>query len=428
MSFEYQEVGIDFLRENPRALLGSDPGLGKSRQSIIASQGTTLVVSPAMLKGTWQDEINRWSDDPSRFSWTSYHQLYKQLDLNIQWDTIIYDEATHLKGHKTKWTKVALQLKSKRTFLLTGTPIANYAHELYISIKMLHRDFENQYPWNSRWRWIETWFQTWQPPWGGVQIQGLKDGLTWEDFYTGNDLDTLMLRHTREEVLKDLPPLTEQYISTPMVPAQKRLYNDLKKQYLAWVEENGTEVSAFSSGGLHIKLAKVQTGIVSVDPTVTKFHSNKLEVLRELLEERRGQPTLVVCHFRNTAAAIGRLLEDMHFKYDSIIGGMAQSKRDAAKDSFQLGRLDVLVGTLDSISEGLTLTRADCCVFVERSWKTYKNEQAKRRLHRIGQDRPVSIIYLITDHALDDRITKVLAEKTDQQVMALRAGQLASML
>jgi SNF2 family DNA or RNA helicase len=67
-------------------------------------------------------------------------------------------------------------------------------------------------------------------------------------------------------------------------------------------------------------------------------------------------------------------------------------------------------------------------VFVERSWKNYKNEQAKRRIHRIGQHRPVSAIYLVTENALDDRITKVLAAKTNQQRLALSSGQLLDML
>ena len=303
---------------------------------------------------------------------------------------------------------------------------------------MLHQDDPNQYPWNSKWRWIETWFDTWKPEWGGTEIAGLKGLLqtssekkqrkAWQKFFVGNDLDKLMLRRERDAVLKDLPPLTEQIISIPMVPAQRKLYNDLKKQYLAWVEENGVEISALSAGGLHTKLAKVQTGIVSVDPTVERFESNKLDALKELLDEREGQPTLVVCNFRNTAAAIGRLCESTLRRYDTIMGGLAQSKRDAAKNAFQAGKLDVLVGTLDSISEGLTLTRADCVVFVERSWKNYKNEQAKRRIHRIGQHRPVSAIYLVTENALDDRITKVLAAKTNQQRLALSSGQLLDML
>lgn len=423
--YPYQKDGVEFLRKNKRAFLADDPGLGKSAQLIYASEGATLIVAPAMLKGTWQDELEKWADNPERFTWTSYHQLHKQKQ---RWDTVIFDESHYLKNHKAKWTGTAQKLKTDHTFLATGTPVPNWAHELFTTIKMLHQDNADQTRWRSRWRWIETWFQTWQPPWGGVQIQGLRPGLTWEQFYAGNDLNQLMLRRKRDDVLKDLPPLTEQYISTPMVSAQRKLYNELKEEYLAWVEETGEEVAAFSSGGLHIKLAKIQTGICTIDPSVSKLHSNKLEVLRELLEERAGNPTLVVAHFRNTAASIGGMLDSMGLRWKAIVGGASQVSRDRSRDEFQSGQLDVLVGTLDSISEGLTLTRADCCIFVERSWKPYKNEQAMRRIHRIGQTRPVSIIYLVTENALDAKISKLLKAKLDQQALVLSAGQLRGML
>ncbi len=352
---------------------------------------------------------------------------------------LLVHNCQHIKGHKTTWTQAALKLKSDHTFLLSGTPIPNWAHELWIPLRILHSDDEDQFPWNSRWRWLETWFKLWKPVGQErIEIGNLKGLLAntperkklraWQRFYTGNGLDHLMLRRERDDVLPDLPALTEQYIKIPMTTAQRAFYDKLKKQYVAWVEETGTEVSAFSAGGLHIKLAQVQTGLASIDPTVAHMESNKLDAMCELLEARQGQPTLLVCHFRNTLAAISKRLSEMNLSWASIKGGVTQSKRDAAKDDFQAGKLNALVGTIDSIGEGLTLTRADQCIVVERSWKPYKNTHVIRRLHRIGQTRPVSIIYLISENAIDSRMTRRLTKKVDQQTLALSAGQLARML
>ena len=79
----------------------------------------------------------------------------------------------------------------------------------------------------------------------------------------------------------------------------------------------------------------------------------------------------------------------------------------------------MLCATIDTISEGLTLNVADQVIKVERSWRPSRNEQVIRRIHRIGQDKPVTSIDLVTRDSVDERVLKVLAGKLDQQMMAL---------
>jgi len=456
MTFElmpHQKVGVEWLSRTPRALLADEPGIGKTAQALLASEPPSLMVTPAMLSGVWEDEVALWRpewEQGTDWHWVSYSSLCERVSAvsesgrktskalehakgdfrDHHWKTIIYDEAHYLKSRKAKWTKAALGLQSERIVMLTGTPIPNWSHELFILLRLLHGVKDHDY--RSYWRFIETWFTWWTPPWGGGnhrEIGGLLPGVTWEDFAIGTGLDKLMLRRLRDDVLKDLPPLTEQTILVKMGPAQRKAYKELKKDYYTYVEEAGADVSAFSDGGLYVKLAKCTTGLSTLmdEPTLQKG-SAKIDALKELLEEREGSPVVVFTHFRTSARACVALGESLGRKVGLIMGGISQDERTQTVRSFQSGELDMLVGTLATLAEGVTLTKADTCIMVERGWRPSQNEQAIRRLHRISQTRPVSVIHLVTEDSLDQKILALLKAKENQQVSALRAAQFAAML
>jgi len=440
----HQVQGIDWLRSRPRALLADDPGLGKTAQALLAAEPPVLVVAPAMLAGTWRNEIalwrREWQDED--VAWVSYSSLCERNGYKVNpvvrqqylrdWKTVIFDEAHYLKNRKAKWTKAALSLAkhTERLMLLTGTPIPNWAHELYIPLRLLHEPSSGAY--SSYWRWVETYFSWWTPRWGGGtarEIGSIRNDVGWDVFAEENDLGTLMLRRRREDVLRDLPSLTESTIEVPMTTPQRKAYEELKADYFTWLEEAGAEVAAFSDGALYIKLAKVTTGLATlIDQPEMATGSGKMDALAELLDEREGSPVVVFSHFRSTAHCIARLGRSLGWRVGIIMGGIPQQQRDALVDEFQRGDLDLLVGTLETLGEGVTLTRSATCIFVEHSWRPSKNEQAMRRLHRIGQKAPVTVIHLITEKSLDQRIMALLAAKTGQQMQTLRAAEFAALL
>ena len=435
----FQRAGTDWLRHHPRALLADEPGLGKTNQALLAAEGRTLIVAPARLSGVWEDEIAKWNPDIDPV-WVSYSSLCEKRRTNDgrlrtlsiprpaykeKWDTVILDEAHNVKNRKAFWTiaieKVTLQ--SDRMVMLTGTPIPNWSYELFIPLKLMHPGDRR---FTSYWRWVETWFVSWEPMWGGRMIRGLKKGITWDQFHAGNDLDKMMLRRLRDDVLADLPPLTEQTIEVGMVPAQRRAYEQLKKEYHAWVEEAQTEISVWNDGGRAVKLAKLTTGLDAELPGMRA--SGKLDAVDELLEEREGSPVVLFCYYRNTATALAARARKQGRKVAVIMGGVPQAERNEIARKFQRGGIDVLVGTLDTISEGITLTRSATCILVEHSWRPSTNEQAMYRLLRIGQTLPVTVIHLITKNSLDQRMMRELNKKTDHQVRALDIRTLSSML
>jgi SNF2 family DNA or RNA helicase len=435
----FQKTGTEFLLDKKRAILGDDPGLGKSNQLILAAQGRTLIVCPAMLQKVWIDEIEKWRPNLDA-QIVTYSSLCKRApdsrgrmtkvtsmprdDLNRSWDTILADEAHYLKTRDTKWTRALRRLSEKcdRIYLATGTPVPNWAHEIYMLLLLTH-------PGDSRFtnyrRWLLQWFDTWNPPWGGMKIQGLKKRYTWEQFALGNDLHECFLRRTREEAMPDLPALTEQTLEVDMTPAQKKFYRDLKRNYIAFTE-TGQQVSAWSDGGLHTKLAQASTGPEVLDPAAPI--GGKLKALGQLFEDRGHIPLVVFTSFRETARQVAKVGHDVGRRCGVVHGGLGLADRNQTIEMFKTGQYDTLVGTLGTISEGLTLTEADTCIFVERSWRPSNNEQAMRRLHRIGQTRPVTVIHLVTRDSIDERMLAVLDKKDDQAVKMLSAAEFARLL
>lgn len=445
----YQREGTGFLRERGRAILADEAGLGKTNQLLLGAEGRTLVVSPAMLEDVWigldssdPGEAIRWRPDlieQGMLTWTSYSSLCARgpdkqgrntkvlprpaADVKGHWDTIIFDEAHYLKGRKTNWTMAATRLKADRVFMATGTPLVNWAYEIFMPLCLLYPEATKPGQWlGSYWRWVERWFSTTPSEHGGPHSRDIGDlhfGYSWEDFAEGNQLQGRWLRRWRDDVLADLPPLTQQVIEVKMTPAQEQVYKRLKKELYARIEETGHEIVSWSKSGVWVKLMKLCTGIEVEDPDYSG-QGAKIATVVELIRERT-HPTLVFCAFRASAERTADALRGVGKRVGVISGYYSMADRKSVARDFRAGRYDALVGTLGTISEGLTLTAADTCIFLERDPRPSKNEQALRRIHRYGQDRPCLSIDLVTAGTVDSNIRELLATKTDQQMAAMKA-------
>lgn len=451
----YQVRGVEFLRESKRAILGDEAGLGKTRQLIEASEGETLVIAPAMVLagGTWVDEIAKWADSPDRFTCVPYTSLQQREgnrslqklkpEYRRRWDTIICDESHYVKGRKSIRTNLVQQLAkmTDRIYLATGTPMPNWANEVFTLLQII--DPQAAAPGSelgSYWRWVENWFKVTSTRFTAYHVDGTLRRCTkactlrpptdpcehYDEFAEAN-LRGVFLQRRRDDVLTDLPPLTEQSIETEMGRDQKAAYKAMKKDYVAENEE-GEAVISWSSASRHVRMDRLTTGLdlLSDDIPETKLARPNNGKLYRLAEDlmNRSRPTLVMAHYRDTVEACYNLAyNDLDLSVEYIHGGVSMKERERIVRAFQAGELDVLVGSLETLAEGLTLTSADMVIFVEKSYKPSRNEQAMRRVHRLGQTRPVTVLDYVTPKSVDAGKRRLLANKTDGQVRALTAAQ-----
>lgn len=456
----YQEEGLKFLRANTHAFLADEMGLGKTAQMLLAAEGRTLVITTAMNLdgGTYRDEIAKWVPDRADdFTTAAFTSINLRKDRKIvqalrpeyrgQWDTVIVDEAHYLKGRKTLWVPQVQSVckRADRVILATGTPVPHWAQELFKPLQILWP--ERMGPGrelNSYWRWAETWFDTTPdkvfirgeqkevPAVNGILgcTQMCATRLTddpcqhYIDFFRGN-LEGRFLQRLRDEVLTDLPPLTIEPVLCPMTPEQSRQYKAMRDGDLIEFED-GTLAVGWSSSAKHVMLDKLTTGVTILDHSATlKGSSGKLERLRYDLEQRT-RPTLVVAHYNESVEAACRVAEGLGQSAGFIHGKTSRADRTRIVEQFKAGKLDVLSGSLEVISEGLTLTAADMIIFLETSFKPSRNQQALRRIHRIGQERPCIALDYLTPGTVDEGKRALLKEKTDHQIRLMTAAQMAA--
>lgn len=437
--WQHQKEGAAWLRDRGRAILADEPGLGKSATMLAAAREPILVVAPAMVldSGTWDDEVAKWADGATVMQ-VPYSSLTKRErtlrggtrptthlhdHLRREWGTIIADEAHYLKGRKTSWTQAFKALRSEQLFEATGTPLPNWAHEAFVLLQLVYP--EKTRPGGelaSYWRWAREWFDVAPTRWSPMAVGDLRADRTWAEFQAGTWGDRFR-QCLRDDVL-DLPPLTVQPYRVRMGATQRRVYNQLKKDFIAWLD-SGTEVVAWNQAAQLVKLLKAGTGLEVLEAGAG--HSAKLDAVAELLRDR-PRPTLVVAHFRDTVAACVRTAQSVGAEARVVDGGTSKGARRDNVRAFQSGSLPVLVATIDTISEGMTLTSADQIIRVERSYRPSRNEQVIRRIHRIGQTRPCLVIDLITEGTMDEKVLRILAAKTDQQMKAIPRAELRALL
>lgn len=418
------------------------------------------MVAPAMVitGGTWSDELERWASEPEGFVVAPFTRLNARAstaaggsaatkDLRPEfrgsWDALIVDEAHYIKGRNTSWTKAVEKIakQSGATLLMTGTPMPNWAHELYSSLRVIHPEQARPGgPLGAYWsRWLPQWFRL-SPSYFNPQAQDIGPLLAcnalcserpatdpcehFRDFVSAN-LGDRFLRRRREEVL-DLPPLTQTRVATAMDANGKRMYSALKKEYVT-TTAGGEDLVAWSDGARNVMLDKITTSPWLLEPE-GEPRGGKFDRLRYDLEARAGQPVLVLAHYRDTCNAAARVAQSLGLRAGLVHGGIPEKVKARAVADFKAGRCQVLVGSLETLAEGLTLTVADTAIFVETSYKPSRNEQALRRVHRIGQTRPVTVLDYCTPGSVDEKKRDLLARKTDQQMRVLSAAEFARLL
>jgi SNF2 family DNA or RNA helicase len=432
--FPYQKTGTEWLQRNPRGILADEAGLGKTNQLLLAAEGSrTLIVAPAALLGVWVEALAMWAPG-FQPTLTSYHKLARLPKQT--WETVIFDEAHYLKGRPTGkkpvgWVQAADHLQADRMWLATGTPMPNWAHELYTPLRLLHGSKDQRF--SSYWRWLETWFEInmVQHRRGGPAVRQIgkphdDTDAGWRRFAIDNGLVDRWLRRERDKVLPDLPPLTSSDLVVPMTGAQDATYRQMRKLSAAEIEETGHEIVVWSEGAVWGKLLRLSTGLGVEDSNVSVgTGSAKLSALLEWAAERT-RPFMVLSIYQDTVELAVRWLEKAGFSAVWVHGGVSTKEREARFRSFRTGKAQVLVGTTGVLAEGLTFTNADACVFLERDPRPGKVEQATRRIHRIGQEHPCEVLHLYTENTVDMSLGDLIRAKTVQQTRVLTSLDLLS--
>lgn len=465
----YQRAGIRWAMERPRALIADVPGLGKTGQAIgVAMMDKSikrvLVVCPASVSFNWADEIARWAtrkvrvvntcgkplgkllksdpfasdEDTQLWIITSYdatrprkatrmvkgEQRQSQPGLGnllptVPFDLMVLDEA-HRIGNRTASQAIACKSLAKncrRVIALTGTPIPNEILEMQSCLEILDEKMFSYKQFAGR-------YCKWENNSFGASPYGLREDRAAE---LQNLLrSTVMIRRTKEQVLKELPPKLYQTHVLEISPELQQFVAD--EDEIASLANNdrvrrarALRAIAEATGNRQAMLDAISDEIEATSLLFESASRDRLALglakaraviphLREMSVERDGK-LIVFCWHREVAEEIYSMLGGSAAAILLMGGQDADDRREQVKAFQEEDQIRTAVCTIGGAGEGITLTAGTKTVFLEFPWNPAKLTQAEDRAHRLGQQKTVTIQFVVVDRSLDAFMVDLIASK-----------------
>jgi SNF2 family DNA or RNA helicase len=439
----YQQRGLAWLAHLTSLGLGGcladDMGLGKTVQLIALhlhrrplGVGSTLVVCPTTLLGTWQRELARFAPQTPvrRFHGGSRHLDDLAADevvlttygvvrrdhgelAQVTWGLVVADEAQHAKNPLARTARALRSIPAPARVALTGTPVENRLSELWAILD-------------------------WTTPGILGPLDRFRHRLAVPiERYRDPDATARLARLTKPFLLRrrksdpgiapELPPKTESDVVVALTTEQATLYKSVVDEVME--EIKGSE--GIARRGLVLALL---TALKQVCNHPAQYlhesgplpsRSGKLAALDELLDVilAEGDSVLVFSQYVEMCRLLEAHLSARGIRTLFLHGGLGARTRERHVAAFQTGAAPVFLLSLKAGGVGLTLTRATHVIHYDRWWNPAVEDQATDRAYRIGQDRPVQVHRLVTEGTLEDRIATLLAAKRELADAVVGTGE-----
>lgn len=432
--YEYQKEGILFGLDRRRLLIGDEPGLGKTLQSIgivdTANAYPCLVICPSSLKINWQREFEKFTnkkalvlDNATRTSWpyllgmgmfsvaiVNYESLKKffiwdikggktftlkdvvfNRDINV-FRSVIMDESHRLKdptAQQTMFTRGIVEGKEWR-ILLSGTPVVNHAQDLVSQLAIMGRLLSD---FGGRGKFLAQYGEN-------EDLSELSDKL----------YDTCMIRREKAKVLTELPDKqrTDLYVEI----SNRDEYNLAAADLAAYLREY-TECT-----DREIRRKMRMEALVKFMTLRSLASKGKVKQATDFIKNflANGKPLIVFCSLKDIVKALQKQFPDAV----RVTGDDNTAEKQAAVDSFQSGDAQLIICSIKAAGVGLTLTASSNVAFVEFPWTYADCCQCEDRAHRIGQKNNVNCYYLIGRSTIDPVLYNIIHKKRSiaNQIMA----------
>ena len=225
-----------------------------------------------------------------------------------------------------------------------------------------------------------------------------------------------ILRRRKNQVLDDLPPKTEITLTVEMSAEERAFYEAIRREALEKIEsqDGGANDKRFRilAELTRLRLACCHPKLVNAD---IPLGSSKLDLFGETLEEllENKHKALVFSQFVKHLKIIREYLDEKGISYQYLDGSTPPNVRQERIDDFQRGIGEVFLISLKAGGMGLNLTAADYVIHLDPWWNPAVEDQATDRVHRIGQQRPVTVYRLVTADTVEEKILKLHETKRD---------------
>ena len=446
----YQQQGVEWLLSHYNnglgACLADDMGLGKTLQTLalliavqeqfsdiendfkadlfaaVKSQKDflrTLVIMPTSLIFNWHNETKKFAPhfrilqyagkdrkllakklDRYDVVFISYSTAAKDIDIlkKHYFNYVILDESQYIKNKTSSVFKALNSLEAGNKISLSGTPIENSLSDLWSQMQFINPEILGSY---------------------AFFVQHFKNPI--EKLHNEKALSELkkivqpfILRRTKNEVLHDLPELTEQIIYCDMSENQQSWYEEEKSK----ARNELLDISAAQGNSLHVLNVLMRLRQLSNHPKLisgdSEIESGKFLEVTAFLETilKSGHKTLIFSSFTKHLQLYEKWCETNNVDFCKITGETKIKDREIEVNRFQNNENSLLFFiSLKTGSVGLNLTKASYVLILDPWWNPFAEQQAIGRAHRIGQENKVHVVRFISKNTIEEKIINLQNRK-----------------
>ena len=426
---DYQKRGYEWMvaldRMRMGGILADDMGLGKTAQIIALllaarEEGrSSLVVAPTSLTYNWLSEFKKFAPGLSvtvlsgngtqraglirhitqngdvDVVITSYPLIRRDIELlkDYRFRFVILDEAQNIKNAGSVAAQAVKQLQADTRFALTGTPMENGVGELWSLFDFVLPGYLPGY---------------------NTFLRKYQDGENAADLL--KRIQPFLIRRLKQDVLEELPDKMETTLTARMTPEQERIYRAALERLRPKIDQLLEDKGA-GRGRIEVLSAITELREICCHPSLVmsdyRGGSGKEEMLMELLPEmvRNGRRILIFSQFTSMLKLLRGRMEDAGFNTLYLDGDTPAGERLNLTDRFNEGEGDVFLISLKAGGSGLNLTGADTVILYDPWWNPAAEEQATDRAHRIGQQKKVTVIRLVTGESIEEQVVELGARK-----------------
>ena len=390
-----------------------------------------LVVAPLSILGVWDEEFAKFADfdyslgvlngsgakkakalrrmtgSQLQVAVVNYESAWRLEKEIAAWkpDLVIADEGHKIKTHNISASKAMHRIGAKAAYrlLLTGTVITNKALDVFSQYKYLNPAIFG----NSFYAFRNRYFDM---VGYGNHTPVLKRSME-QDLM--RRLHCIAFRATKAECL-DLPETTDIVRYVELELAAAKVYRDLVRD--SYAELGQGEVTVTNILTRLLRLSQLTGGFIGDDEgnSPQRISTAKMAALEDIVDEvlQEGKKLVIIARFVPEINAINKMLEKRGIGYACIMGGVKD--RDAQVTAFETDPdTQVFVGQIATAGMGITLTAASTMVFYSEDYSMSNFEQAKARIHRVGQKENCTYIYLAAKGTVVEKVLAALRSKAD---------------
>lgn len=401
-------------------ILADEMGLGKTIQTIAfllnKKDKKTLIVTPTSLIHNWKSEFEKFAPSLSvgishglkkerlniikntkdfNVILTTYGSLRNDIEEyeKLEFDYCIIDEAQNIKNPLASSTDAVKAIRASNKFALTGTPIENNLMELWSIFDFIMPGYlYSLTKFNAIFIKDES------------QIENLK-----------RMIKPFILRRTKEQVIKELPPKIEKEFYVEMGKTQRNTYGIYVEEIKRRLEEKRDVKNKITIFSYLTKLRQL-----CLDPSIIvegyKGKSAKTDTCLEIIKDyiEKDNKILVFSQFTSVLKNIGKKLNKNKINFYYLDGSTPAKDRITLVDSFNDNEeIKVFLISLKAGGTGLNLTSANTVIHFDPWWNPSVQNQASDRAHRIGQKQVVEVIKLISKGTIEEKIMELQQKKSE---------------